>query len=148
MNPSVQYRLRLAEGFLKEAQQDWALARWRACVAHAQLSVENALKAVIALFLPLPKTHDPARLLLHLIDEGQVPQEWRAFFERLAEEARLLGPQVHIQTDYGDEFGGLTPWELFTRDDAQAAVETATRLFALVRDWITEHYTPSSDAKP
>jgi len=28
---------------------------------------------------------------------------------------------VHIQTDYGDETGRLTPWELFDEEDAREA---------------------------
>ncbi len=56
MKESVAYRLELARGFLHEAQQDFDLGRWRAAVSHVQLSVENALKAVIALFLPVAKT--------------------------------------------------------------------------------------------
>jgi HEPN domain-containing protein len=46
---SAQYRLKLAEGFLQEAQQDLKINRWRSCVDNAQLTVENALKALIAL---------------------------------------------------------------------------------------------------
>lgn len=125
MNPSAEYRLKLAKGFLNEAEQDMALNRWRACVAHAQLAVENALKSVIALFVPVPRTHDPARLLLKLIDQDQIPERWQNEIESLAREGLLLGPEVHIQTDYGDEFSGLTPWELFTKEDAKEAFEKA-----------------------
>lgn len=37
----VDYRLRPAEGFLREAEEDLQLSRWRSCVDHAQLSVES-----------------------------------------------------------------------------------------------------------
>jgi HEPN domain-containing protein len=56
---SVQYRLKLAEGFLREAQQDLKINRWCSCVDNAQLTVENALKALIALWVPVPRTHRP-----------------------------------------------------------------------------------------
>jgi len=136
MNASMQYRLRLAEGFLDEARQDWELRRWRACVAHAQLSVENALKAIIACFVPLAKTHDPGRTLLRLMEKQQIPPQAHGTLKDIVEEARLLGPQVHVQTDYGDEFAGQTPWELFTQEDAELALRTATRVLSRVTAWL------------
>ena len=54
----VDFRLRLADGFLGEARDDVARARWRSCVDNTQLAVENAVKAVIARFAPVPRTHD------------------------------------------------------------------------------------------
>ncbi|MGH2352681.1 MAG: HEPN domain-containing protein [Chloroflexota bacterium] len=47
----TRYRLRLAEGFLQEAHQDFALQRWRSCVDNSQLATENAAKAVLAALL-------------------------------------------------------------------------------------------------
>ena len=40
----AEYRLRVARGFLDEAQQDAELQRWRSAVDNAQLAVENAAK--------------------------------------------------------------------------------------------------------
>lgn len=76
MKESIAFRLKLARGFLDEAQQDFSLRRWRATVSHAQLAVENALKALIGVFLPVPKTHDPARVLLELIARQRIPPRW------------------------------------------------------------------------
>ena len=58
----VDFRLRLADGFLGEARDDVTRARWRSCVDNAQLAVENAVKAVIARFVPAyPRSRDAAR---------------------------------------------------------------------------------------
>lgn len=54
------YRLKVAQGFLDEARQDVSLARWRAAMDNAQLAVENAAKAVLALLGPVGRTHNPA----------------------------------------------------------------------------------------
>jgi HEPN domain-containing protein len=59
----VEYRLRIAQGFLDESRQDVALNRWRSAVDNAQLAVENAAKAVLALIAPIGRTHNPAPLL-------------------------------------------------------------------------------------
>ena len=40
----VNFRLRLAEGFLQEAEEDLILSRWRSCVDNTQLSVENVVR--------------------------------------------------------------------------------------------------------
>nr|WP_290665316.1 HEPN domain-containing protein [Ardenticatena sp.] len=128
MRAHAEYRLRLARGFLEEAEQDFAAGRWRACMAHAQLSVEHALKGVIALFTVPPKTHNPARTLALLLEAGQIPTAWRDVVPRLIREGKRIGPQIHIQTDYGDEAHGLTPWELFSEEDAREALAIARRV--------------------
>lgn len=126
MSSPVTYRLRLAQGFLQEAEQDASIGRWRACTAHAQLAVENALKAVIALFAPVPRTHAPADILSIMLEQGDVPQSMRGEVQELVNIAQGLDlAAIHVQTDYGDEFHGLTPWELFTEEDAHDALAIA-----------------------
>ncbi|MDZ7359408.1 MAG: HEPN domain-containing protein [candidate division KSB1 bacterium] len=66
MITDAEYRLRLAKGFQKEAEQDFQLQRWRSCVDNAQRSVENAGKAIIAIFEPVERTHNPAVNLKNL----------------------------------------------------------------------------------
>ncbi len=129
MKENATYRLALAHGFLREAQEDLNLRRWRSAVSNTQLSVENGLKAVISLFLPVAKTHDPARILLELIAREQIPAQWQSVVQNLAEMAAPLGPQLHVQTDYGDEYSGRLPWELFDEEDAN-------EMFAIAQDII------------
>lgn len=52
----VAYRLRLADGFLAEAQQDITLSRWRSAIDNAQLTIENSAKAVLR-YLGLSAEH-------------------------------------------------------------------------------------------
>lgn len=63
----VYYRIALAAGFLAEAEQDFTLKRWRSCVDNAQLAVESAGKAALALSGIAPKTHDPARQIASIL---------------------------------------------------------------------------------
>jgi HEPN domain-containing protein len=99
----VEYRLGLAKGFLKEAEQDFQLSRWRACVDNAQLSVENGGKAVLMLFGVSPKTHDPAKHLAHLIRDSSIPAEIEELIKDSLPDFLLLGLEEHLKTDYGDE---------------------------------------------
>ncbi len=138
MKESVTFRLELARGFLDKAQQDFSLRRWSATVSHAQLAVENALKALIGVFLPIPKTHDPARVLLELIARQQIPSRWQKDVQQLAEIGRPLGPQLHVQTDYGDEFGGRLPWMLFGEEEAREVLTTEENILARVEQLVQE----------
>jgi len=138
MTDSREYRLKLAAGFLKEASQDLTLQRWRSVMSHTQLAVENAAKAVLTLIGPVGRTHQPAPLLREVVQQGAF-FEGQRHVERLAELAELLGPDIHIQTDYGDEAGGLTPWELFDQDDAQQALAMAEEAVDLARTIVQGH---------
>jgi hypothetical protein len=42
------------------------------------------------------------------------------------------------QTDYGDEIGGLTPWELFDENDARQALSLAEEAVTLAVQIIQE----------
>ena len=107
MNKSeqVDYRLRLARGFLDEASQDIGLARWRSAMDNAQLSGENAAKAALSLLGPVGRTHFPASLLRNSITDQSWDDQRLPLIERLAAMTELLGFDVHMQTDYGDEAG-------------------------------------------
>jgi HEPN domain-containing protein len=125
------YRLELARGFLEEARQDKDLERWRSAVDGAQLAVENAGKAALALAGQIGRTHNPATQIRRLIGEERFDPAYSEKLERLAELAELLGPDVHVQTDYGDEVEGRTPWELFDETDASQALVVAEEAVSL-----------------
>lgn len=36
-----------------------------------------------------------------------------------------MGPDLHAESDYGDESQGRTPWELFSEEDALRALHLA-----------------------
>jgi HEPN domain-containing protein len=137
-NGRADYRFKLAQGFLDETRQDVGLGRWRSAMDNAQLAVENAAKAVLALMGPVGRTHKPAPLLRQALQEGTLTLSDSKKGERLAELAELLGFDVHVQTDYGDEMGGLTPWELFDEADANQALNMAEEAVALAEAIIQE----------
>jgi len=132
----ARFRMRMAQGFLREAEEDYRLNRWRACNAHAQLAVEHGIKAIISLFAPVPKTHDPAYVLLELLDRKVVPPAFRETVQEIVNLAQSLGSDVHIQTDYGDELHGLTPWELFGEKEAREALQVARRVVHMARQLV------------
>lgn len=132
-NPDMEFREKLARGFLVEAKQDMDLKRWRSCVDNSQLSVENAAKMAFGIFGSVAKNHRPGKALIRLIEEGRFPAALQAVAERLAECAEKLGPETHVQSDYGDETTGLTPWEIFGVDEARDTLAIAEEALALAR---------------
>lgn len=131
MPDEARFRLLLATGFLEEAEQDQSLRRWRSCVDNSQLATENAAKAVQALLGPAGRSHNPAGLLRQALGRGDYPPGMRERIERLAECSELLGSDVHIQSDYGDEAGGQTPWDLFDQDAAGQSLRLASEAVRL-----------------
>lgn len=125
----VFYRLRLAKGFLKEANEDFKLQRWRSCVDNAQLSVENSGKVILARFGPTPRTHNPGKDIQKLIDEKNIDKSLLDELKAILPFFDELGFEEHFKTDYGLESEYLDPWELFDEDDAEKAKLAAERCF-------------------
>lgn len=98
---------------------------------NAQLATENAAKAALALVGPVGRTHQPALLLRQALQMFS-PSDQQSV-ERLSELAEMLGFDVHVQTDYGDEMEGFTPWELFNADDARSALAIAEEAVGLAQ---------------
>lgn len=98
---------------------------------NAQLAVENAAKAVLALLAPLGRTHSPAPLLREALAAGHFSHGHVARVQRLAECAEELGFDVHVQTDYGAAISGLTPRDLFDENDVAQALVLAEERVAL-----------------
>lgn len=134
----ARYRLKVARGFLGESRQDEELGRWRSAVDNAQLAVENAAKAVLALIGPVGRTHNPAVRLREALESDRFVAIQRERVRQLAEKAEMLGHDVHVQTDYGDEVGGRTPWELFGETDARQSMSLAEEAVDLAEAVVRE----------
>ncbi len=128
MNPKrdTEFRLKLAAGFLREAEEDMRLSRWRSCVDNAQMAAENAAKAVVAVRGPVPKVHQLHRALTRLSKNAR-PSGLTTEIATPSEITEKLGFEEHIRTDYGDESQYRTPWEIFDRESAEEALGLARR---------------------
>ncbi len=141
----VEYRLTLAGGFLKEAEEDSKLKRWRSCVDNAQLAVENAGKAILMLFGVSPKTHEPAKHLSSIVKDESIPEEIRSMIKNVLPDFLTLGLEEHFMTDYGDEATYTSPWELFDKDSANHSLisarlchSAAVKIIDMVNQWRTK----------
>lgn len=134
----VAYRLNLAKGFLREAEEDLQLERWRSCVDNSQLCVENSGKAILMLFGVSSKTHEPAKHLAQLIKNEQVLSQIRERLKEFLPDFLTLGVEEHFMTDYGDETSYKLPWELFDRESAITAIESARRCKSAAEEVVEE----------
>lgn len=132
----VAFRLALAEGFMREANEDMALKRWRSCVDNAQLPIENGGKAVLAMFGVAAKTHDPAHQLAAILHSQNLPPEVQEAIQVLLPVLLALGAAEHFLTDFGDERTYTLPWDLFTQESATEALSAAQQSHQLAKEAI------------
>ncbi len=127
----VEYRLELARGFLNEAEQDYALKRWRACVSCSILVLENSGLAVLMLFGVSPMAHKPARHLSQLVSEGTVTKEVAELIEQILPELEKYDSHEKMLAKYGNESTYQLPWELFNEEEGSLAIESARKSMRL-----------------
>ena len=136
----AEYRLKLALGFYKEAEQNLKYKQYRSCVDNSQLSIENSAKAIIVCFIPLGKTHSPSQGLRKLLQEERITDQVRKGIEEIIPIVEEHGFEEHILSDYGDEEGYKTPWEIFDKKSAEDIHGDATRVLTKAKEIISSIY--------
>ncbi|MFP3160577.1 MAG: HEPN domain-containing protein [Vulcanisaeta sp.] len=126
----VRYRYKLAINYLRDANEAFNRGDWRGTVANAQLSAENAAKAVIAVYRVPSWSHDPSGELQELVD--RMPRELADLVIELANIAKRLAPE-HGRSTYGEPSMGLTPWDIYTQGDAENALGMAKRAIEIMK---------------
>ena len=120
----MRYRINLARGYLRDAEEAFKRNDWRTAVASSQLCAEDSGKAVIAFFRVPSWSHDPSPELFELLDE--VPHDLGRLIEELAKMVQRLAPE-HGRSTYGEPVRGLTPWDIYSATDAEKALITARK---------------------
>lgn len=115
-------------------------------MAEAQLSVENAAKAVISCFQIPSWSHDPSEELLGIAKNNQpkigelLGSEFLKRLERLAETAHIIAPE-HGRASYGDIERRIPPWRIYSEEDAQKALEYAREACTTAKSFIRAWYS-------
>src|SRR5438876_8082978 len=107
----AEHRLVIAEDDLVLARGGLEIGHWPVVVNYSQQVVENAVKAVLALVAPTPRSHEPAKELHDAL--GSFPEAVRPAVRRLARLGEPMGTALHIRAVHGDEDARLTPRQLF-----------------------------------
>jgi len=126
----AKYRLILAEGYLRRAEEALIREDHFAVISNSQLAVENSAKAVISCFRIPSWSHDPSNELLEVIEENRDNIEKRInanIFQELnnlASYAHNLAPE-HGRMSYGDPSLRIPPWDLANSKRASEALSYA-----------------------
>ncbi|WP_076792281.1 HEPN domain-containing protein [Chlorobium sp. KB01] len=123
----IGYRFELARGFLEEAELDYSLKRWRTCVSHSILVIENTGLAILMLFGVSSLTHKPGLHLSRLISEGTVSEEIAALIEEILPDLQKYDSHLKMLAKYGDEAEFRLPWKIFDEEKGVAAIEAARK---------------------
>lgn len=128
LNPwgEIAYRLKLANRYLEEAEEAYRRRDFRMTVAASQLCVENAAKAVIAIYRIPSWSCDPSPELREVA--RQLPEDIRDLAYMLADAAYRLASE-HGRATYGEPLRGLTPWDIYGETDALEALNTARNAY-------------------
>ena len=129
LKQNVEYRFELARGFLNEAEQDYSLNRWRACVAASIIVIENTGLIVLMLFGVSSFTHKPGLHLSQLISEGTVAEDIALLVNELLPDLEKYDSYQKMLAKYGDEFSYKLPWEIFNEHEGLMAIESARKCF-------------------
>lgn len=129
----IAYRFLLAEGFLGEAEVDFSLKRWRSCVSGSILCIENCGIAVLMLFGVSRTTHHPEKHLPQLLVEGTVSEEVADLIRELLPELEQHDSHEKMLAKYGREAGCQSPWDIFSEEQAEAAIVGARKSLTVSR---------------
>jgi HEPN domain-containing protein len=142
MNSSADaaYRLELARGYLKESEDALNVERWWACVASAQIAIENAGKTMIACFEPVEKVHAVSPQLKDLLKQTRLDADLKNEIAQHLTIFARYGAAEHIRTTYGDDKTHTPPWRMYQEEDARRAIADAQTVVQLAQKMIQRYF--------
>lgn len=144
----AKYRLDLALGYAKEAEDDLSTERWWACVSNAQVAIENAGKALIACFEPVEKVHELVPQLERLLKREQLPDALRRTLAGLVPIFARHGHGEHIKSTYGDDSTRTPPWQIYKTDDARRAVTDMQTVIRTAQQVMDDYFKSTNAETP
>ena len=122
---------------LKHAEEALEGGNYPYVIRQSQEAVELALKAVLRFVgIESPKWHDVGPVLKRNSD--RFPQWFREKIPRLASISRRLRREREPSM-YGDEETGTPPEELYTREDAEEALQSSKEVYEACAKLLREY---------
>jgi HEPN domain-containing protein len=136
-----------AQRILKEAEGLFVQEAWNLVVRRSQEVVELSLKAALRFSgIEVPQVHDVGGFLRR--SRARLPESLAKNVDRLVSVSRRLGREREISF-YGDEETGTPAEELYTQEDAEAALQDARLVVQTCGDALPPPDGPSlPDAPP
>mgnify|MGYP001770763431 FL=1 len=115
---------------IKHAKEALSSGNYPYVIRQCQEAVELLLKAALRIVgVEPPKWHDVGPVLRR--ERGKFPEWFQEHIDELASISRSLRREREFSM-YGDEESGLPPEELYTRIDAERALNDAEKVLSLV----------------
>jgi len=128
--------LRQAMERVRHAEEALINGNYPYVVRQCQEAVELALKAALRIVgVEPPKWHDVGPVLRR--EQGRFPAWFRERMDELISISRSLRKERELAM-YGDEESGIPPEELYTRVDAEYALNSAKMVLGLVEKLLKE----------
>jgi len=128
--------LRQARDRLKHAEEELRSGNYPYIVRQCQEAIELSLKAALRLVgIEPPKWHDPGPVLRR--ERNRFPEWFREHIDEFASISRSLRKERELAM-YGDEEAGIPPEELYTRYDAEQALNMAKKVLEHVEKLLQE----------
>jgi len=128
--------LRQAMERVRHAEEALTNGNYPYVVRQCQEAVELALKAALRIVgVEPPKWHDVGPVLRR--EQGRFPAWFRERMDELISISRSLRKERELAM-YGDEESGIPPEELYTRVDAEYALNSAKMVLSLVEKLLKE----------
>lgn len=128
--------LRQARDRLKHAEEELESGDYPYIVRQCQEAVESSLKAALRLVgVEPPKWHDPGPVLRR--ERNRFPEWFREHIDEFASISRSLRKERELAM-YGDEEAGIPAEELYTRYDAEQALNMAKKVLEHVEKLLQE----------
>ncbi len=133
-----------AIAMLKDGERDYLISKglmkdgfFDKSVYHAQQSIEKCIKSILICFGVFQKSHFVGEILLAVLKEQNIPEEWKRILTTVAEISEEIEPDVSLSRYPGIIEDNLwLPSEEYDKDDAENAKEKAERVLSVTRDFL------------
>ncbi|MEM2987099.1 MAG: HEPN domain-containing protein [Nitrososphaerota archaeon] len=136
----------MAKAYIEDAERSYNEAKinfnekaYHRCIRRAQECVELSLKGVLRLLsIEYPKSHDVSIVLDKIKKETSIPN----WFQEKIEDLKRISVKLAMERGpafYGDERAFIPPEELYSKEDAEEALEMARYVLTIIKKFLEEY---------
>jgi HEPN domain-containing protein/predicted nucleotidyltransferase len=142
-----------AEAMLKDGERDFSIGKnllrdefFDKSVYHFQQSVEKCIKSVLIAFGTFQKTHFVGEVLVEVIRDHSLPDEWKRKLTEIAELSEELEPEVSLSRYPGIINNMLwMPCDEYGQQEAEESLKKAELVLNAARDFNKYWFSESED---
>lgn len=136
----------MAKAYIEDAERSYNEAKinfnekaYHRCIRRAQECVELSLKGVLRLLsIEYPKSHDVSIVLDNIKEKASIPK----WFQEKIEDFKRISVKLAMERGpafYGDERAFIPPEELYSKEDAEEALEMARYVLTTIKKLLEEY---------